>query len=157
MKLEALIKKLNSYKAGTFVKITWERDISSAKAKKQGISVTKECEGVVRVGINYNSLKALQGVERSEDRKPSWFEHCQDTPKGIIQSKSDNDKKYLQVFTVPGSKIKSSISMNNECDETSCTVDRLYEMGLITKAALSNGDELNTFTLNVENIKSFGK
>ena len=155
MKLEALIKKLNSYKAGTFVKITWERDISSAKAKKQGISVTKECEGVVRVGINYNSLKALQGVERSEDRKPSWFEHCQDTPKGIIQSKSDNDKKYLQVFTVPGSKIKTSISTNN--NETSRTVDQLYEMGLITKAALSDKDELNTFTLNVENIKSFGK
>lgn len=155
MKLEALIKKLNSYKAGTFVKITWERDISSAKAKKQGISVTKECEGVVRVGINYNSLKALQGVERSEDRKPSWFEHCQNTPKGIIQSKSDNDKKYLQVFTVPGSKIKTSISTNN--NETSSTADQLYEMGLITKAALSDKDELNTFTLNVENIKSFGK
>lgn len=155
MKLEALINKLNNYKAGTFVKVTWERDISSAKARKQGISVTKECEGVVRVGINYNSLKALQGVERSEDRKPSWFEHCQNAPKGIIQSKSDTDKKYLQVFTVPGSKIKTSISTNN--NETSCSADQLYKLGLITKAALNNKDELNTFTLNVENIKSFGK
>lgn len=152
MKLEALINKLNNYKAGTFVKVTWERDVSSAKAKKQGISITKECVGLVRVGINYNALKALQGVERSEDRKPSWFEHCEES-KGLIQSKNDSSKKYLQVFTVPGSKIKSTMITNGQVEAANV----LYDMGLITKAALSNNEELHTFTLNVENIKSFGK
>ena len=154
MKLEALLQKLESYKPGTFVKIKWSKDVSSAKAKKQNISVIKECEGIVRVGINYSSLKAIQDMERSEDRKPSWFEHCQNGPKGIIQSKSDPCKKYLQVFTVPGSKIKSNMvtENNNHADGY-----ELYDMGLITKAALSNSEEIHSFTLSIENIKSFGK
>lgn len=148
MKLEALMKNLESYKPGTFVKLTWSRDVASAKARKNGIKITKECAGIVRLGINYANLKAVQKMVNSGDKKPAWYEHC---GKGIVQHKNDGDKKYLQVFTVPGAKIKSRMILEYADVEP----EVLYNDGWITKAAF-NSEDLTTFTLNIENIKTFG-
>lgn len=147
MKINELLNKLESYRAGTFVTLGWERDVSSAKAKKLGIQVMKSSSGLIRTEVDYNNLKAVQGMERGD--KESWFEHFN---KGILQSKKDPSKKYLQAFPVPGKKFNVRMFVNGVEEDA----QSLYEKGLITKAALGNTCELDTFTVSVDNIVNFG-
>lgn len=157
MKLENLLNRLDSYKAGTFVKVIWSSDVSSAKAKKSGVEVTKNCEGLVRVGINYSNLKAVQEQlalrDENEPKKESWYTHSE-VNRCLVESKKDTEKKYLQVFTIPGKKIKSYMTVGHSKFKVSA--DKLYELGLITKSALPNNDEMHVFTLAIDKIKSFG-
>ena len=155
MNIKNLVEKLNTYKPGTFISVSWEKDISSAKAKKQGTEVRKKCKGVVRLGINYNNIKSiidsLPTFDDKEFKKESWFTHCEDN-RCLVKSKKDEEKKYLQIFTVPGCKIKSSIEVNGEKQ----SADNLYEQGLITKSSLPNSEQLVTMTLSIDNIVKIG-
>jgi hypothetical protein len=65
MKVENLLKILDVYKAGTIIRLKWERDVSSAKAKKQNIQVIKKSSGLIRTDIDYNSLAAVR--EKSQE------------------------------------------------------------------------------------------
>ena len=151
MKLDAVLKKLESYKAGTFIKIGWEREIGSAKAKKLGLSVVKRSEGVFRIDIAYDNLKAMQGVERNTEYE-SWFKHSS-LHNAILESKKDESKKYLQVFTGANTKVKTQTIIAGEQKD----IFSLYEDGLVTKAALPNNNEAPlTFTLSLDNIITFG-
>lgn len=149
MHLNQIQEVLNHYKPGSFIKIGWERDISSARAKKQGITIIKKCEGIVRTGINYRNVKNATISENPEHE--SWFEHC--NIRGLVQSKSDNSKKYLQLYPVKNNKIKQKISSNIE--ETN--IEKLYELGYVTKSSLNKSDKLIVITLGIENIVKFGK
>ena len=162
MELQALKNKLSTYKKGSFVKVVWEKEISSAKAKKSNIKIMKRCEGVVRAGISYANIELVKNIlcnnntniNDVENKRPSWFEHIGD---GIVQHKTNKDKKYLQLFFVNGSKIKSKISVSDSNIDND--VNKLYELGLITKADLpkQNDEPLITMTIGLENILSFGK
>lgn len=145
MLVEHVVEKLESYRPGTFINVAWEKDISSAKARKAGIKVTKSSHGILRTGISYRNLP---GVEIVSD-KPSWFEHC---GKGLIQHKNDNSKKYLQLFTVKGNKVRSKITVNGEVMDPEVA----YELGYITKADLPKTEELKVMSVSVENITKFG-
>lgn len=151
MKLETLLEKLDSYKAGSFVNLAWEREVSSAKAKKAGIKISKKSAGLIRTDVNYSALAAVQGIERGE--KESWFEHYR---KGLLQSKKDSSKKYLQAFPVPGKKISSVMVVDTGSEVYECDAEKLYADGLITKAALGSKTGTDTFIVSVENITSFG-
>ena len=151
MELNVILKKLESYKPGTFVKIGWEREISSAKAKKQGLNIVKKSEGIFRVDIAYDNLKAMQGVERNTEYE-SWFKHSR-IHNAILESKKDESKKYLQVFTGANTKVKTQTLVAGEQKD----IFSLYEDGLVTKAALPNNNEAPlTFTLSLDNIVTFG-
>lgn len=150
MKLEMMLKKLESYKPGTFVKIAWEREVSSAKAKKAGIKVIKKSEGIFRVDIAYDNLQAVKGMERNTEYE-SWFKHSE-IHKAILESKKDESKKYLQVFTGANQKVKTEMVVGEEVRKP----EDLYEEGLITKAALPSGEPTLTFTLGLDNITVFG-
>lgn len=148
--LSEMLNKLDNYKSGTFVKAGWRRNVASAKARKQNISVEKASSGLIRTEINYENLeRILNSVGRPEERKESWFEHYN---KGIIQSKKNPEKKYLQAFPVPGKKIKSEILVNGIAMDP----NKAYEQGYITKAALPTTDELLTFTISLDNLEYFG-
>lgn len=151
MKINQLLEKLNFYKSGTFVMMEWEKDISSAKAKKQGIKVVKRSSGLIRTEVNYESLKAIQDSERGD--KESWFEHYS---KGILQHKKDPNKKYLQAFPIPGKKIKNIMVVSDGKSTYECEAHKLCEQGIINKSALSNVENLDTFIIGVENITRFG-
>ena len=129
-----------------------ERSIESAKAKKLNHKIVKHSKGIVRTEINYQNLEKVlnQANSNNNEKKESWFEHY---TKGILQSKKDPSKKYLQAFPISGKKIKTQYLL----DGKEVNPQDLYEQGLITKAALPNqADELLTFALNVDNIISFG-
>lgn len=159
MELSLLQSKLNNYKKGTFVKVVWEKEISSAKAKKSNIKVMKKCEGIVRAGVTYANIGLVKEIlanksqNEETNNKPSWFEHIGN---GIVQHKTNNEKKYLQLFFVNNNKIKSNISVEGV---NTTNANELYELGLITKADLpkQSDEPLVTMTIGVENIVSFGK
>ena len=151
MKLENLMEKLNSYRPGTFVKISWERDVSSAKAKKAGVSVIKKSEGVFRVDIQYENLAQVKEREEKVEIRDSWFKHS-DIHYAILENKKDESKKYLQVFTGANTKVKTSMMVDGEVKNSQA----LYEEGMITKAALPSGEPQLVFTLGIDNIISFG-
>ena len=60
MKLDNLLKILDVYKAGTIVRLIWERDVSSAKAKKENIVILKRSTGLIRTDVDYNNLAAVR-------------------------------------------------------------------------------------------------
>lgn len=151
MLLKELEKKLDSYKSGTFVSAEWARNIESAKAKKLGHNIVKRSHGLIRTEINYQNLEKVLSQSSTGEKKESWFEHY---TKGILQSKKNPEKKYLQAFPIPGKKISAEYLLDGK------PVDafQLYEQGLITKANLPTADdiELLTFSLSIDNLISFG-
>lgn len=153
---EVLIKKLNTYKDGTFTTIEWESDVSSARAKKKNIKITKRSKALVRLGCDYYNLQSTQnnGVVKGEG-KPSWFAHCEDN-KYLVKNKN-NKNLYLQLFPVPGKKINTKFDSFG-VDEIN--TNKLYEMGLINKSALpqqmEEKEEIPTIILNIEKIINFG-
>ena len=159
MKVENLLKILDVYKAGTIVRLIWERDVSSTKAKNQNIQILKRSSGLIRTDVDYNSLAAVKekAADSSDNsvKKESWFEHYR---KGLLQSKKDPDKKYLQAFPMNGNAIKATFIVINLNDGGKVEVcgEQLYEDGLITKAALGDKTGTETFIVSVDNIISFG-
>ena len=152
MKVEAMKRALESYKAGTFVNLEWEREVTSAKAKKQGVVVYKHSKGLVRTDVNYRNLASVKDRPVVEG-KESWFEHIGN---GLLQSKKDDSKKYLQAFPVRGKKIKSTLTVVDETGVYQATAEELYEKGYVNKDVLPVSQQLDTFIVSVENIIAFG-
>jgi len=152
MKVSDLLEKLKYYKPGTFVSIEWERDISSAKAKKEGVRVFKYSSGVFRVDVDYKNLSKVQAASNTEPTKETWFTHS-DLHDAIVESKKDPEKKYLQVFLGANNKIKSEMKLGDRIENP----DELYSKRYINKSSMPSKDEILTFTLGIENIVRFGK
>lgn len=134
-------------------KFVGKKDISSAKAKKNGVSIIKKCEAVVRTAIKYTHIKGVIPKSYENDNWESWFEHSD--VKGVVQHKKDHDKKYLQLYPVRGKKIKTSIVATVDTDN----LESLYQLGLVTKASLPkqySEEEVRVMTLSVDNITKFG-
>lgn len=152
MKISDLLEKLRDYKPGTFVSIEWERDISSAKAKKEGVRVFKHSSGVFRVDVDYKNLSKVQTSSNTESTKEAWFTHS-NLHDAIVESKRDPEKKYLQVFLGANNRVKSEMKLGDKIE----TPDELYSKGYINKSSIPSKDEILTFTLGIENIVRFGK
>lgn len=151
MKLESIEKALETYKPGTFVSLEWERDVTSARARKQGVLVYKHSKGVIRTDVNYRALQSVQSKEPSQ--RESWFEHYR---RGVLQSKKDPSKKYLQAFPVPGKKIKTVLTVVDESGVYTATAEELYEKGYVNKDVVSTAEQLDTFIVGLDNILAFG-
>ena len=152
MKVSDLLEKLKDYKPGTFVNIEWEREIASAKAKKEGVRVFKHSSGVFRVDVDYKNLSKVQTSSNTEPTKEAWFTHS-GLHDAIVESKRDPEKKYLQVFLGANNKVKSEMKLGDKVE----TPDELYFKGYINKSSMQSKNEILTFTLGIENIVRFGK
>ena len=120
MNITSVIEAIKNYRKGTFVKVGWKSDLVNASAKKQGITVEKYSEAIVRLGINYSNIKKVQ-LKRAEQEasgieiKPAviWFKHSTDIP-CLIEHLKDENKKYLQIFTGPKTKTKVKYFINGQ-------------------------------------------
>ena len=151
MELNQVQQVLENYKPGTYIKVCWEKDISSARAKKNGVTIIKKCEALVRTAIKYTHIKGV--VPSTNEDYTSWFEHSD--VRGMVQHKKDDSKKYLQLYPIKGKKIKTKIVATIETDN----LENLYKLGLVTKASLPQEyeeDEVRVMTLSLDNITKFG-
>lgn len=149
MKAEKIQKALSSYKAGTFVNLKWQKVISSKKALDEGICIIKECEGLVRLGVQYSHLKSAKDLIQSATGKTPWYKHAGYC---TVVHKEDPSKKYLQVYTVPGQRTRTGIQVIG----STLSVDELIEGGYILKSALHSKPDLTVFTLSYDNVVKFG-
>lgn len=161
MKLEEVKKALTNYQKGSFIRVGWTSSIESAKSRKNGITVQKLSEATVRIGIRYNNIHAVQVMREnaaSGEKKPYtiWFEHLEDFPM-VIQHLQDQEKKYLQLFTVnKGAAPKVTYTVTSWAGTREVTKSELEELGYCNPSAFNKSETL-TFNIPLENLTFIGK
>lgn len=140
-----LRNKVMGQKKGTFTAMTWERPVKMKKAYATE-NVVKRSQGVVRLGIEYDNMQAVQD-KRNNGELPTenqglkwgvWEEYPY-----IISHK---DRKYLRCATSQNNKIKTAYFK----DGKEISFDSIADMVLASEKK-DTGDN-DVFTIDIENI-----
>ena len=107
MKINEITKVMENKKKGTFLSIGWQREIASSKAKKEGISVIKTTDTIVRWGLKsykntrrylaQEAVKEALGQQTEQKEYKPWSKQI--TPY-LLQHLSNPEKLYLLVYPV---------------------------------------------------------
>ena len=147
--IENIIENVK-YRNGSYIKISWETDLGTAKAARIGVKVTKRVATTVRLGINYSNTayaKQIRGEgESATTTRAPWYHH---TDNKFIVEHNTNGKQYLQAFSSPNQP-KVKFYMNGE----ECSYEQMYEMGLAIKQTPKAA--MCVMTIPVENIRQLG-
>lgn len=156
MKLNNVREALKGYQKGSFIRVGWKSNIESASAKRTGVEVVKVSEATVRIGINYSNIKSVQltRATREGDSKPYkvWFKHIEDLP-AIIEHLQDENKKYLQIFSVnKNSHPRVCYYING----VPATKKQVMESGFCNASAFTEKESIMTFNIPIENLRFVG-
>lgn len=157
MTFESVLTKLSNYNNGSFIRCGWQSDLSNARARKEGVVVTKQSEATVRLGIKYSNIKAVKlaratNPESEEKPRKIWFRHLEDVP-AIIEHLEHTEKKYLCMYPISkGGNPKVKYFLNGE----EVTKEFLMNSGYVN-ASEWNKNETNIFSIPLENIRFIGK
>ena len=161
MKLETLLKELNSKKNGTWFKIEWTTDLNGklcAAAKREGHVVTKEVSTTVRKGIRYANMASVRERLISEGKflvdpqdgsvhvfpeKLSWGEWV-DGSDVLIKHK---DQYYVRLYTSPNKPVVQYF-----LDGVAIAADELKKRGLLQPAYWNRENVEECMTLKVESV-----
>lgn len=145
MDYKKIQKKIKERQKGVFTAMVWERPCKTKKAFNNEI-IVKRSEGVVRFGIEYDNMKAVQ-QKRNEGILPEknaglqwgeWLEYPY-----IITHKGN---KYLRCATSQNNKIKTTYYKNG----VKVPFEDVENMLLASEKKKT--DELDVFTVNTDNI-----
>ena len=148
-----LQEKILNFKKGSFQKLQWERELKLYKKyENQDIKITKFSEGVVRFGIEYDNMKAVQ-----EKRENGELPQDNQGLNGLewllypyLLKNIKSGKVYVRVNTT-GNKIKTRYFMNGE--EITKEVAEEY----CTASNFSKGQAVEVFNVGIENIVAVGE
>ena len=161
MKLETLVKELNSKKNGTWFKIEWTTDLNGklcAAAKREGYIVTKEVSTTVRKGIRYANMASVRERLISEGKfsvdpetgeicvfpdKLSWGEWV-DGSNVLIKHK---EQYYVRLYTSPN-KPKVQYFL----DGIAIAAEELKNKGLLQPAYWARENVEECMTLKVDSV-----
>lgn len=161
MKLETLLKKLNSKKNGAWFKIEWTTDLNGklcAAAKREGHVVTKEVSTTVRKGIHYANMASVRERLISEGKflvdpktgethvipdKLSWGEWV-DGSNILIKHK---DQYYVRLYTSPNKP-----RIQYFLDGIAITAKELKNKGLLQPAYWNRDNVDECMTLKIDNV-----
>lgn len=141
------------YQNGSYIKIAYDKDMTTVQGKKHGHSVTKMTDMTVRLGINYGNTNFAKNRMKNEANAPvreQWYKHTDN--KYIVEHKT-NGKEYLQVFASPN-KAKSKYDIDG-IQITKNEYEDYIQMGIAKKPSQNNG-EICVMTIPIENIKKIG-
>jgi hypothetical protein len=146
--------KTMNYQNGSYIKIAYEKNVTTKAGEKMGHKVTKYTIMTVRLGINYSHTKFAQARAAQQVQTPSareiWYKHTE--CKYIVEHKT-NGKEYLQAFSSP-----NKATSWYEIDGIRLDKNEYAEyvgMGIALKQSPHN-EEMCVMTIPVENIKEFG-
>ena len=159
MELTNVINALTNQRKGTFVKIGWTSEIGNAKARKDGVSITKQTDAITRWGISYENLKSVKELkaQRSAEGNPvkettPWFVHLKETP-FIIQHVKDKAKTYVQLYPIKNRHlIKTKYFINDK--ET--TKQAILDAGWVNASEFNKSETL-IMNIPTANIRYIGK
>ena len=146
MKFEKVMKKIEKIQKGSFHSMVWERQCKTKKAFSDNI-VTKRSYGTVRLGIDYDNMKAVQ-EKRANGELPeknaglTWGEW--EVFPYIIKHK---ESMYLRVAT-SGNKTNTEYFLNGK----KVSYEDVEIMLLASEK--KNSSDNDVFTINCENIIS---
>ena len=161
MKLENLLKELNSKKNGVWFKIEWTTDLNSklcAAAKREGHIVTKDVSTTVRKGIRYANMASVRERLISEGKflvdpdtgdthvfpeKLSWGEWVEGSDV-LIKHK---EQYYVRLYTSPNKPLVQYF-----LDGIKITAEELKSKGLLQPAYWNRENVEECMTLKVESI-----
>lgn len=160
MELNNIINKLSKQHKGTFVRVGWKSNIESAKARNAGVSVIKETDATVRWGVRYDNLKRVREIkaekaaagEQPREVKP-WYRHLEQNPY-IVQHLSDENKTYLQLYTVRNKKLMKTKYYINGVEMTK---QQVIDSGYVNASEWSPKQECLIMNIPTANIRYIGK
>ena len=146
MNFATLKKVVTGSKKGAFRSIVWEREMKVKKAFAGNI-IVKRSAGVVRFGVEYDNMKAVQakresGELSSQNAGLMWGEWMMYPY--FIQHKGN---VYLRCAKSPKNKVQSEYFLNGRKVDKS-----VIENMCLASEFKNNTSELDVFTINTENI-----
>lgn len=146
MEVTTLESAIKSIKKGSFVDLTWTKQLKSRK--ENPINVYKVSNGVVRLGIAYDNSKAVKEKrEKGEIPKENqglngceWLMYPY-----ILKGKTSNQ---LRVYTIPN----SAISAKYYAEGKEITKEDAEKLCLKSEFSSRTGD-LECFNVKVDNIQ----
>lgn len=147
-----LMNTLNKFKNGAFIKVQYKGDLASkvsAKAKKEGTTVTKESIVTLRKGIDYDSQKSVKEKVENEGKvlthELPWGTWIKGYEGLLIEH---NGKTYLRVYMGLSLGTKYFINGVEKDFET------LKTMGVMQPSFFKPKEKANAYTINIDNIMS---
>ena len=93
---------INGIKAGTFTRVTYTSAPSLTSAsKKAGVKVTKVTTTTVRVGVDYENLKAVQQYKAEHTVEKRDFSSWENDEEGRIVTVPSTGNTLVRVYKVP--------------------------------------------------------
>ena len=160
MELKNINEILTKHHKGAFIRIGWKSNIESAKARNAGISVVKETDATVRLGVRYDNLKRVKEIKAEKaaaGEQPKevklWYKHLEQNP-CIIQHLLDATKTYLQLYTIHNKKaMKSKYYING----VEATKQEVIDSGYVNASEWSSKQECLIMNIPTANIRYVGK
>lgn len=152
MEIINIKEALKNYRKGSFCRMGWTTDISTAKARKMGYTVQKVTHTVGRLGVNYNNVKAVvlkKSISEPQKAYTPWYQQTEEPY--LVQSIKEPNKKYLKVFTAKAVKPKVTYLLNGQV----VSKEYLLEQELCKKP--SSQEELVMMTIPVQNLNYIGQ
>lgn len=145
MNFSTLKKMVIGGTKGSFRSIVWERPMKTKKAFADQV-IVKRSFGVVRFGIEYDNIRAVQEKRESGELPEvnmglTWGEWM--LYPYFIQHKGN---VYLRCATSKGNKIRSEYFLNGKM------VDKETIKNMCLASEFKNTDDLDVFTINTKNI-----
>lgn len=145
MEFTKVLRRIEKNKKGTFVPMVWERPVKVKKAFQNEI-LTKRSSGLVRLGIDYDHMQAVQ-VKRTTGELPSQNAGLQwgqwEMFPYIIEHKGN---KYLRCSPVPKTRIKTEYFLNGR------NVEYAEIENMLLASEKTSTESLDTFSINVNHI-----
>ena len=148
MELTAIQGELNKIKKGTFVDMSWGKQLKT----KKGITdiITKESNGNVRLGINYDNMESVKWkrevgeipIENQGLKGMEWV-----TFPYLLRGKTDI---HLRVYPIRNNPIKASYYRNG----VEITKEEAKQYCLKSEIPDSNGIMPECLNIKIQNIKS---
>lgn len=152
-----ILGAVDKIKRGAFVKIVYRTELPMlAAAKKQGVSASKITEKVVRLGVDYNNIKAVAEKEatRTTPKREvtSW---CHWEIPNILAQHNTKEDMYLAFATVNGGSHTKTQYMLNGVTATKQEVESANVV--IPSYFKSSGDIPEVQRVNINNIIQLGE
>jgi hypothetical protein len=158
MKLQDVIQKVENQKKGSFMAIQWQTEVGNARAKKDGVTIIKKTQTVVRCRVNYKNtqryLESKSESEPSETTRAPWNKELDSDRKWIRQNLKDSSKLYLSVIPV---KSKIVTKTNYYVNNVQVTKQELLDAQWVAPSSVDSKDLPVVMTVGLDNIIKIGK
>lgn len=163
MKVEELLKILETRNNGGFIKIHWVSDLGNkqtAKSKKNGDVIQKDTVTTIRKGIKYTNIKSVKEalIEKGQytiDPETGKIEvFSKNLPWGnwvsgyeglLIENKGET---YIRFYTTPNNPNSKYLLNGKEVDK-----DELKKLDIMQNSYWNKSEPTDCLTVKIKNIK----